>query len=148
MSYKRNNAAMAMYAEADIYSSANSADPHRLVEMLLEGAMSKVANASAFIARGRIADKCTQISQAIRIIEGLRLNLDREKGQTLAENLEQLYDYMSRLLLRANLDNDAEALNEVHALLAEIHAAWSAVKTQVSTQQKENKPLAGHTLQA
>ncbi|NNM01577.1 MAG: flagellar protein FliS, partial [Gammaproteobacteria bacterium] len=43
-------------------------------------------------------------------------------------NLDQLYDYMNRQLVFANLHNDVEKLNEVYELLGEIRAGWDGIK--------------------
>ncbi|MBL8881253.1 MAG: flagellar protein FliS, partial [Phycisphaerales bacterium] len=51
-------------------------------------------------------------------------------GGELAERLHALYDYMVLRLLRANLDNDLRALEEVAALLEEIHGAWREISPQ------------------
>jgi flagellar protein FliS len=133
MSYGMQRNAPGIYADADIYSNVGGANPHRLIELLLEGAMSRITLARSYILSNRIADKCERISQAIRIVEGLRLGLDREKGQAIAANLEQLYDYISRQLLIANVNNDETILAEVNGLLQQIHAGWVAVREQAGT---------------
>ncbi|MDI5818780.1 flagellar protein FliS, partial [Salmonella enterica subsp. enterica serovar Kentucky] len=42
----------------------------------------------------------------------------QEKGGEIATNLSELYDYMIRRLLQANLRNDAQAIEEVEGLLS------------------------------
>ena len=133
MSYGMQRNIQGIYAEADVYGNVGGASPHRLIELLLEGAMSRITLAQSFIRSNRIADKCERISQAIRIVEGLRLGLDREKGQAIAANLDDLYDYICRRLLVANVNNDESILAEVNALLQQIHSAWVAVRDQAGS---------------
>ena len=92
--------------------------------MLIDGALEKISSAKGFMQRNEIADKGNYISWAISIIEGLRLSLDSDAGGEVAENLENLYEYMGRRLLEANLNNDEKMLDEVSDLLNTIKSAW------------------------
>ena len=58
---------------------------------------------------------------------GLQGALDFEKGGDLANNLNELYSYITRRLLHINIHNDLDALNEVHGLMNEIRQAWRDV---------------------
>ena len=70
------------------------------------------------------------MSHAIAIIDnGLRASLDREAGGQIASSLDSLYDYMSRQLLTANLQNKPEMLEEVHRLLSDLRGAWNTIGT-------------------
>jgi flagellar protein FliS len=42
-------------------------------------------------------------------------------------NLERLYDYVARTLLRANLENRVDLLKEVSSLLREIKLGWDGI---------------------
>ncbi|MCH8506840.1 MAG: flagellar export chaperone FliS, partial [Ectothiorhodospiraceae bacterium] len=85
---------------------AHYADPHRLIQMLMEGFLTRVAQARGAMERGQTADKGVEIGKAISIVEGLRVSLDMERGGELSESLASLYEYMQRRLLEANLHND------------------------------------------
>ena len=73
------------------------------------------------------AEKAQSISKALRIIEGLQLNLDREKGGDIAANLDALYDYSTQTLLRANAEDSPKLLEEVVKLMNEIKSAWDEI---------------------
>ena len=107
--------------------TAHYADPHELVRMLLDGALSRVAEAEAALTAGEVARRGEKISRAIAILDGLRGSLNFDNGGELATNLDALYDYMQRTLLAANLKADSEKLEEVMALLREIRDAWVAI---------------------
>jgi flagellar protein FliS len=115
------------YEKVGVQSGVENVSPHRLVQLLMEGAAARIATAMGHLQRGAIAEKGRSISLAISIIEGLRSSLDREKGGQIAENLDRLYDYMTRRLLEANLKNDRAMLDEVRNLLHEIKEGWDAV---------------------
>ena len=123
--------ALKQYQDVGVKSGVEEATPHRLVQMLLEGALSRIAAATGHISRKEVARKGEAIGHAISIIGGLQYSLDMEQGGDLATNLERLYDYMIRRLTEANLENDVEKLQEVYRLLAEIKLAWDELPAQM-----------------
>lgn len=130
--------ALRQYAQVGVETGVQDASPHRLIEMLLDGALSKIAAAGGHLKRGETAQKGANISWAISIIGGLKGSLDMQAGGTLAANLEALYDYAGRRLLEANVRNDDKALAEVYGLLSEIRSAWGAIRDQVSERAVES----------
>lgn len=121
-------AKLAAYARVGVESGVEAASPHRLILMLMDGALARVAVARGRMQRGETAAKGREISLAITIIEGLRASLDRAAGGELADNLDALYRYMTERLLAGNLRNDAAALEEVQHLLGEIRSGWAAIE--------------------
>jgi flagellar protein FliS len=116
------------YAQVNVSSGVESASPHRLVQMLMEGALQRIAQAKGAIERHDIELKGRAIGKAIDIIgQGLQAALDKDQGGELAEHLDALYGYMIDQLFAANLRNDVEKLNEVATLLKEIKSAWDAI---------------------
>jgi flagellar secretion chaperone FliS len=119
------------YRSLDVETQVDGADPHRLVEMLYDGAVVQVAKARNALARQDIAAKCEATTRAIRIIdEGLKAALDARAGE-VARNLDALYDYMTRTLLNANLKNSDAQFGEVEKLLAELRGAWREIGAKV-----------------
>lgn len=114
------------YTQVKAHSGVAYATPHRLIQMLLEGALDKIASAKGHMLRNELALKAGQMSAAVAIVGGLRMSLDKSAGE-IARNLDDLYDYMERQLLRANYENDARPLDEVAGLLQEIKGAWDAI---------------------
>ncbi len=117
----------ANYQRTQNHTDVASASPHRLVQMLMEGATVRMLQAKQYMLAGRVADKCAQISWAIDIISGLQMALDKEQGGEIAANLDNLYDYMERRLVDANVENKAEIIDEVLGLMQEIKSAWDAI---------------------
>jgi flagellar protein FliS len=94
---------------------------------MLDAVLSRVAEASGHIERGEVQAKGEKIGKALAIIETLALGLDKDRGGDLAENLERLYDYVSRTLLKAQLESNVGLLKEVSALLREIKLGWDGI---------------------
>ncbi|MHB8472777.1 MAG: flagellar export chaperone FliS [Gammaproteobacteria bacterium] len=138
MSYPKTNA-LNTYNQVAVQANATDASPHRLIQMLLEGALEKIAIAKGHMARGEIASKGRHIGWAISIISGLRASLDMEAGGEIAQNLEALYEYMERRMLHANQKNDATVLDEVSGLLREVKGAWDAIPEQVQRAHAQSK---------
>lgn len=116
------------YTSVGIETGVIAASPHQLVAMLYEGALLAVLTASQQMKAGNISGKGQSISKAINIIDnGLRASLDKQLGGAVAENLESLYDYLSRRLLMANLKNEPEILDEVNGLLLDLKSSWDAI---------------------
>jgi len=119
--------AMKQYQQVSVHSGIMDASPHRLVQMLMEGALEKIALAKGNMANREIASKGENISKAIAIIGGLQSSLNKEAGGEIAENLGNLYDYMSHRLVIANLRNDESILDEIAGLMVEIKMGWDGI---------------------
>lgn len=129
-SVKARNAAQ-QYGKVGRQSDVAYASPHRLIQMLLEGALEKINIAKGHMERNEIAEKGNYIGWAISILEGLRISLDAKAGGEVAANLEALYDYMQRRLVLANLHNDPGVLDEVSGLLRSVKSAWDTIPESV-----------------
>src|SRR5699024_6827134 len=119
--------AMRQYQSVNTQAQAIEADPHRLIQMLLEGGLTRLAQARGAMQRDQVAEKGELISKAIGIVGGLRQALDMEKGGEIAENLDRLYEYMTTRLMEANLKNDPAIVEEVSELLREVKTGWDAI---------------------
>ena len=119
--------AMSKYKQVHVQSSVMDATPHRLIQMLMEGALEKIALAKGNITRKEIAQKGENIGKALTIIGGLQGSLNIDAGGALAENLNGLYDYMTRRLVMANIQSDEAILDEVAKLMLEVKTAWDAI---------------------
>ncbi len=146
MTYSNKGQPVNQYRQVGAQSEIMDADPHRLIQMLMEGALDKIAAAKGFMMRGVVADKGLQISFAISIIDGLRMSLDKELGGDIAANLDALYDYMGRRLLAANVENNPAYLDEVASLIKEVKSAWDAIPANVRKQAKQDQVLPNHAI--
>ncbi|CDZ78353.1 Flagellar protein FliS [Legionella massiliensis] len=116
------------YKAIGLQTQIEAASPHELIHLLLQGARTHIATAQGNIQRMQISEKGNHIGKAISIIDGLKVSLDHEKGGEIAANLDQLYNYIQQILLKANLHNDIELLIQANLLLADIHQAWQDIK--------------------
>lgn len=131
------NSALHQYKQVGVQSGIVDASSHHLIQMLMAGALEKIAVAKGNIDRDEIAEKGRNTSVAISIIDGLRSSLDMQSGGEIAQNLESLYDYMMRSLVEGNYRNDTAKLDEVASLLFSLKSAWDAIPEAYRTRQPE-----------
>ena len=124
------------YQRVNTQTSITDADPHRLIQLLYNGALERINMAKARMQAKDFEGKGKLISKAIEIIGGLRGFLDFEKGGDLAVQLEGLYDYMERTLFEANRHNDVQKLEEVANLLRSIKDGWDGIREEAVSQQQ------------
>lgn len=124
--------AMRAYQKIGIETEIESATPHRLIQLMMERVLTKIAVARGFMERESVAEKGKHIGDAISIVSGLQASLNHKPDERLAGNFDALYDYMARRLLEANLKNDATMLDEVAGLMRELKEAWDAVSPELN----------------
>ena len=122
--------AMQQYQSVGAEAAVTDADPHHLIQLLLQGVLDRIAAAKGHMQRGEVGPKGECVGKAINIVGGLRGSLNREAGGEVAGNLESLYDYVELRLLEGNARNDPAALDEAARLLSEIKSAWDAIAPQ------------------
>lgn len=122
--------ALKQYRQLGIESEITNASPHRLIQMLFEGALARLAAAQGALERGDIPAKGESLSKAIGIISGLHAALDMSAGE-LSENLSSLYDYMNLRLLEASAQNDIEKVTEVIQLVKTLKSGWDEIAPAV-----------------
>ena len=121
--------ALRQYQKVNSHAQISEANPHRLVQMLMEGGLDRIAQAKGALARGDIAGKGLMLGKAIDIIIGLRDGLDAGKSEDPAyvQQLESLYVYMTNRLMEANVKNDVTIMDEVLGLLVTVKSGWDAI---------------------
>lgn len=125
-----NEAAMQAYQQIGNRSDVETATPHRLIQLMMERVLTKIAMARGHMDRNAVAEKGRHIGDAIDIITVLQASLNDKPDRRLARNFDALYDYMTRRLVEANLMNNAALLDEVTALMRELKDAWDAIGDQ------------------
>jgi flagellar protein FliS len=124
--------AMREYQQMNTRFAVESASPHRLIQLMMERVLTKIAVARGHMERGDVSEKGKHIGDAIGVISGLRASLNHKADARLCGNFDALYDYMSRRLLEANLRDDEKLLDEVAGLLRELKEAWDAIADRVT----------------
>jgi flagellar protein FliS len=125
-------AALRQYQKVSSQAQTAVATPHRLVQMLMEAGLDRIAQAKGAIERKDVGAKGTSISKAIEIVGGLREGLDMEKQAEALADVDSLYVYMMKRLAEANIKTDPRILDEVSGLLTTVKEGWDAIGDQQS----------------
>jgi flagellar protein FliS len=116
------------YQQVHVTTGVDGASPHRLVQMLFEGLLDSLARARGAIQHGNVEVKGAEIGRAVRIVEeGLKAGLNVQEGGRLAEDLNDLYAYVTVRLTYANLHNDEAVIGECVRLIEPIAKAWDEI---------------------
>ena len=99
--YSSVRRAIDTYAEVGVETGVASADPHKLILMLFDGALAAIASARLAMNNGEIAAKTAAFTKVIAIVDaGLKASLDVKAGGELAERLLAILpEYLFRVEL-------------------------------------------------
>ncbi len=107
-----------------------TADPGKLVIMCYEGAIDNLMIAKQKNAEKKYEEKSRHVNKNKDIIDELTCSLNFEKGGLIYRKLESLYNYMTRRILQADVNDDMGAIDEVIGMLRELLSAWEEVITK------------------
>ena len=115
------------YATTDLHSRLEGASSHRLISLLLEGAITRLSRALQQIDAGNPAGRGEQINPALQIIDELRASLSEDPRNDVAENLRNFYAVVQNLIVAGNTNNDREPLTRASDMLRELLETWNAI---------------------
>lgn len=102
-----------------------TASPAELTLMLYEGAIKFCNIAITAVEQKDIPKAHTNITKVERIIDYLRQTLDMK--YPVAQDFENIYSYLSKRLVQANMRKDADILREVNGHLHSVCDNWKEV---------------------
>jgi flagellar protein FliS len=120
---------LAAYQSVAVHGGLAADNAHHLITMLMDGALDRLNAARGSMERGETSQKALLLHRVVAIIAELRGSLDHQRGGPLAHNLDDLYEYMARQVMRANAENRVSLVDEVVSLFGEIRSAWVTVPT-------------------
>ncbi|MFT6113810.1 MAG: flagellar protein FliS [Oleispira sp.] len=118
------------YRQVGATSEVAGADPHRLIQMLMEGALTRMSQAKGMIETKNYEGKAKLLGRVMDIISTLQSSLDHDQGGDISSNLDRLYDYMNRRLLEASGANDTSMIDEVMSLLLDVKSGWDGIRDE------------------
>jgi flagellar protein FliS len=114
-------------AQHYLQTQVRSRTPLELVVMLYDGALRAVTTAAEAAAKRDIRTRRDNVSKALGILAELQGSLDREKGGKIAEDLDDLYAWMTSRLVDATVKQDVKPLNEVKKVLEVLRDGWQQI---------------------
>ena len=111
-----------------------TASPAELTLMLYEGAIKFANIAIMAIEKGDIEKAHNSIRKVERIIEEFQATLDHK--YPVAKDFDEVYTYLKKRLLEANIKKDKEIMEEVLRHLRTMRDTWKGVMKLAKTQGK------------
>jgi flagellar protein FliS len=108
-------------------TSVATASPTKLVVMLYEGAIRFLTRAAKDIRERDLVSKAQSVQRALAIIQHLRLTLDMEKGQHIAQELDRLYAFAVSKILEGSTKLDPAPIEEAIKVLSDLLPAWEEI---------------------
>lgn len=118
------------YKKVSVDSQLSAASPHKVIQMLMAGAIERLIQGKAAMSQGNVAQKGERLGKALDIIISLRTCLSMDEGGEIASNLDALYDFMIRQVSEANRDNLEAPIDDVIDILREIKSAWDQIPAE------------------
>ncbi len=115
------------YKAVGIKDDLMVADPHRVIQLLMQGALENMAKAKGAIERRDFAVKSQLLGKSMSIILALQASLDMSANPDIAGNLWSLYDFMINHLSEASTENDVQKVQDVMDILLSIKFAWDQI---------------------
>jgi flagellar protein FliS len=105
-----------------------TAPPGRLVVMLYDGCLRFLHQSAHAMREGDRATSLQRMRRAEAIIDELTVTLDHERGGVIASRLQGIYIFCRRHLMEAWSESDADKIDQVNSLLAELRDAWVEIE--------------------
>jgi flagellar protein FliS len=123
--------ALKAYEQVEQDFMVESANRHRLVEILFTELVASIDRALMGISVDDQMARSAGVSKALTIVYSLRTSLDFDRGGDVAKSLADLYDWARLQLLATNNDRATERLTAVRTSISEIAEAWSSIANKV-----------------
>lgn len=106
-------------------NSVTTASAGDLTLMLYNGSLKFLHLAKKAMESKDVATRNTNIQKTQNIIKELMVTLNMDIP--VSQNLMALYDYINRQLIKANIENSMEIVEEVEGLITEFRDTWKEV---------------------
>lgn len=116
------------YSEIGLTSRVASANPHQLIQILFEEALSDLAKGARAMEARDYAAKSRHLSHAATIVAALEASLDHAKGGEVAASLAVIYKFARQRILRGAARNDPSLIRAASDVLGEIADAWRQIR--------------------
>ena len=115
------------YKSVGVKNDLAVADPHRVIQLLMQGSLENMAKARGCIERKDFVGKSQTMSKALSIITALQHSLDMDAGGEVSQNLWSLYDFMVNHLMLASRESSVEKIDDVIEIMLKIKSAWDQI---------------------
>lgn len=116
------------YAISAYQAAQLTVPPLKVVVMLYDGILARIARAGDAARRGDSQAQFEAVMSAARIIDALNRHLDMERGGQVAVGLRDTYESVARALFRTvGREAGAEACDRLMVAVRELRDAWAEI---------------------
>lgn len=113
---------------------ATTADPYQLIQMLMNGALQKLAVSKGAMERKDLEVKSENLTKSLSIINALQDGLDMNVESEVVGNMYDLYDYVKRQIVEAMASNKIEAVENCLMVMRNLKEGWDAIPVEARNQ--------------
>lgn len=108
------------YRKTDI----TTADSKRLIIMCYEGVIQNLGIAKQNFLKGDYESKGRAVQKSLDIINALKEALNFEFGGEIAKNLDRIYNFAIKYIIRSDIKKNFNAFDELILIFNELKSAW------------------------
>lgn len=129
------NKGLNAYKRVGVQDQLSTADPHRVIQMLMQGAIDRMSQARGAIERKDYAAKAQHVSKALAIVSALKDSLRPVPGgEEVSGNLAALYDFVMEQLSEVSVNNDVKLLVDSASIITTLKEGWDAIPQDARTE--------------
>ena len=123
---------MKNYKDVDVQSKLEEADSHEFINIVLRELLTNMRTLSLSIKDGPGVSeiKSKAFSQSLSSIMILQSSLDFEKGQPIANNLNDLYNYCKNEIIKGFKELKSDGIDTAILVITDIFEAWVEIKNK------------------
>ena len=112
--------------------AVETADQKTLILICYDEALRSLRKGKEFYLTKKFEEKGRQFNRAQNFISELASSLNLEAGGEIANYLNNIYQFVGREILQADLTGDMTRIDKLTAMLSELRSAWAEIDTRPS----------------
>ncbi len=133
---------MNSYQNVYFQNQVRTANREQILIMLYDGAILFLRQAREAMENGKKITKIEKTGRVVNILTELSNTLDFENGGEMAIQLDSVYWYLVKELIRSNTQDDPEPLNVAEKILADLRDGWiKAIEKNRPEPKVEYRPM-------
>lgn len=104
-----------------------NASPKKLVVLLYDGCIKNMKLAELSITEKKLEQAHAALIKSQDIIAELASTLNKEQGGQVAQDLNDIYEYLMRNLIEANRTKDISIIQKNREMMEELRDAWAEI---------------------
>jgi len=116
------------YREVELRDQVNTGDPYQFAIVMVQGAITFLAQAKASLLENKIPVKAAKLSRVYDIILYVKTMLDFEGGGEIVKNIDGLLDFVLDRVVTANVNNEVKEIEDALKILTEVKECFALRK--------------------